>query len=213
MTRNQINRKEMQETVAAYLNEHAPIWNATPMIVTFKTELDNVNAAIDAVSASQMQAQVFLGKTKSQLKKVVAQKADMLNDVIEAYAGVEGDAKLEQRMGASATELFRVSNEDFSKTISEIITAANDRMEELVPYGCSEAMVTDLMNELDDYLELHGQPRMYRIRSSQATESLEALFDQAHELLDKRLDKVMKVFATRNATFYKGYLAARMIVD
>lgn len=213
MTKNQINRKEMQETVSSYLNEHAPIWNATPMIVTFKTQLDDINAAIDVVSSTQMQAQVFLGKTKSQLKKAVAQKADMLNDVLEAYAGVEGDAKLEQRMTASATKLFKVSNEDFSKTISEIISAANDHMEDLEPYGCSEGMVTDLMNELDDYLELHGQPRMYRIRSSQATESLEALFAQAHELLNKRLDKVMKVFANRNATFYHGYLSARMIVD
>lgn len=62
-------------------------------------------------------------------------------------------------------------------------------------------------------LALNGQPREYRIKSSVATQELETLFDQADDLLNKRLDNLMKIFVNRDPNFYNGYLKARVIVD
>ena len=72
--------------------------------------------------------------------------------------------------------------------------------------------VEDLKADFDGFLALNGEPRLYRIASAQATKDLEQLFTAAHELLNKQLDKVMKVFRSRNANFYNGYLSARAIV-
>lgn len=39
------------------------------------------------------------------------------------------------------------------------------------------------------------------------------LFTEAHYILTEKLDKVMKIFKTRDPEFLYGYLAAREVVD
>lgn len=80
-------------------------------------------------------------------------------------------------------------------------------------YGLTQEQVTDAENKMDNMLALNGQPREYRIKSSVATQELETLFDQADDLLNKRLDNLMKIFVNRDPNFYNGYLKARVIVD
>jgi hypothetical protein len=68
--------------------------------------------------------------------------------------------------------------------------------------------------KVTDFLPVSiGQPREYRIKSSMATQELETLFDQADDLLNNRLDNLMKIFVNRDPDFHFGYRKARMIVD
>lgn len=212
MTETQIKKKEMHETVSGYLDQHAEVWNAIPKITAFKTELDDLNTAIANAAQAQLEAQVYLGKSKSQLKQVIAQKGDMINDVIEAYAGVEGNAGLEEKMSNSFSDLYRLRNQDFTVKIQEIVKEGNALKTELEPYGMSEGQLTDLMTDLDNFLAMNGQPRLYRIQSSQATQDLNTIFTKVSDLLETRMDKVIKMFKRRNANFYNGYLAARIII-
>lgn len=212
MTENQINRKEMQETVSSFLDENAEVWNTIPKITEFKTQLDDLNTAIDTSAQAQLDAQVYLGKSKSQLKRVIAQKSDMLNDAIEAYAGVEGDSALEQKMADSYTDLYRLRNTDFGIKIQEIVKEGNGRVTELAPYGVSADQITDLKADIDNFLVMNGKPRLYSVQMTQATEDLSTLFKQVADLLELRLDKVMKMFKRRNANFYNGYVASRSII-
>jgi hypothetical protein len=46
-----------------------------------------------------------------------------------------------------------------------------------------------------------------------ATQEYETLFDQADDLLNQRLDNLMKIFVNRDPNFYYGYLKAQVIVD
>ncbi|MDX2303653.1 MAG: hypothetical protein NW226_12685 [Microscillaceae bacterium] len=212
MNKNQISRKEMQEAVATFLDTHAEIWNTIPKIAEFKNKLDELNTQIEETFTAQQNAQVFLGKSKTQLKQVIAQKADMINDVVEAYAALQGDTILEQKMADSASMLYKLRNQDFMFRIKEIIQEADKHLEALKDFGLSGDQISDLKADFDGFLALNGEPRMYRIASSQATQDLDQLFAAASELLVNQLDKVMKIFRTRNANFYNGYLAARTIV-
>lgn len=212
MNKNQINRKEMQETVVYYLDTHAEIWNTIPKIAEFKNKLDEINTQIEESYKAQQNAQVFLGKSKTQLKQIIAQKADMINDVVEAYAGVQGDTILEQKMADSASTLYKLRNQDFMHKIKEIIQEAENRIEALRDFGLGEEQINDLKADFDGFLALNGEPRMYRIASTQATQDLDQLFTAANDLLVNQLDKVIKIFRTRNANFYNGYLAARSVI-
>ena len=58
---------------------------------------------------------------------------------------------------------------------------------------------------------IKGKPREYRIKSGVATQEIETLFDQADDLLNNRLDNLMKIFVNRDPNFYNGYEKARMI--
>ncbi len=214
MNKNQNNRKEMHDAVIAFLDGQPEKWSSIPKIVVFKTELSTVNLAIEQSQESQLAAQVFVGESKQQLKKTIALKADVLNDAAEAFAVVTGNAELESKMAASYSDLNEMRNNDFIPKIKEVIAEVETHKEVLVAeYGITEEQIEDLKADLDRFLEVNGEPRAYKIASTQATKNLAELFSEAHDILTTKLDKVMKIFKRRDPNFYNGYLAARVVVD
>ena len=214
MKKDQINRKEMYDSVVAYLDSNAEKWSAIPKVGRFKNQFTAINAQIEQAQENQQTAQVFVGKNKKQLKSTVAYKADILNDSLEVLAMLTGDTELESKMSSSYSELNRLRNADFMVAIKAIVTAVEAHAEVLkTEYGVTDEQIEGLKLDFDDFLAINGQPRAYKIASVQATKSLEQLFTDATEILETRLDKVMTIFKRRDINFYNGYLAARVIVD
>lgn len=203
----------MYDTVLSFLDSNSALWSSILKVGEFKNQFTDVVVQIDTAQYAQQQAQVFLGKNKTQIKSVVAQKADILNDSLEAFAVVTGDKKLENKMAASYSELFQMRNADFIPAIKTIVEAAEAHLEVLSEYGITAEQVEDLKTDFDGFLEINGQPRAFRVASVQATKDLELFFSEANDILDNKLDKVMSIFKRRDPGFYNGYQAARVIVD
>ena len=143
----------------------------------------------------------------------MAGKADILNDVLATYAAIEGNATLEQKADRSYSELYRLPNQEFVVVIKETIKLLEEHIEAMADYCMSPDQITDLKNAYDNYLAISGQLRLYKVTTSQAVRALEDIFTQANELLTARLDRVMKRHKSANPNFYRGYLAAKVIVD
>ncbi len=213
MNKTQINQKEMYDTVLSYLDNNSALWSSIPKVGEFKNQLTDVVTQITNAQYAQQEAQVYLGKNKTQLKSTVAQKADILNDSLEAFALVTGNDKLAGQMAASYSQLNRMRNADFIPAVQAIIAAAEDNMEVLqAEYGVTAQQVQGLKTDLDEFLAINGLPRAYQVASVQATKDLELLFVEAKDAQEK-LDKVMSIFKRRDPNFYSGYEAARVIVD
>lgn len=87
-----------------------------------------------------------------------------------------------------------------------------------MPSSTSAACISITANRITISAErvaktMNGQPRAYKIASVQATKELEQLFTDATQILENKLDNVMKIFKRRDANFYNGYIAAREVVD
>lgn len=213
MNQKQMNRAEMLATTRAYLDANTSVWSSIPVINTMKTQLDDLLQSISEHQEAKEASQVFLGSNKTALKKAVAEKADILNDVLATYAALEGNATLEQKADRSYSGLYRLPNQEFVVVIKESIQLLEEHIEGMADYGMSPDQITDLKNAYDNYLAISGQPRLYKVATSQAVRALEDLFTQANELLTSRLDRVMKRYKSADPNFYRGYLAARVIVD
>ncbi|WP_430974599.1 hypothetical protein [Sunxiuqinia rutila] len=214
MNGNQINRKEMQNAVRDYLDAHVTKWSAIAKIGEFKNEFDLLNDQIDQTQQAQQAAQVFVGKNKKIVKSTIAQKADILNDVLETFGMLSGDTELEKNMGESYSDLQNMRNLDFIPKINTIISEAEKHLTVLqADYGVTPEQIEDLKADMDQFLELNGQPRAYRIASVRATKDLEQLFSEINLVLTEKLDRVMKIFKRRDPNFYNGYRAARVVVN
>ena len=214
MDKRKINKKEMYDVVISYLNGKLSAWSSIPKVGEFLNQFTAIVAQIDTAQYAQQQAQVFLGKNKTQIKSMVAEKADILNDIVEAYALVTGNEKLRLQMNAGYSDLNRMRNADFIPAIKAIIQAVEDNIEVLTAeYGATREQVEGLKADFDAFLAINGQPRAYKVASVEATKNLEMLFDEADAVLNDRLDKVINIFKRRDPGFYNGYLAARVIVD
>jgi len=214
MNQRQMNSKHMLDASLSYLNDKSAIWQSIAKIGEVKNQLDAISLDIDNAADEQEQSQVTIGKIKLTLKHTICEKADILNDVVEVFALMNGKQKLGDKMGDSATDLLKMKNEDMLRRVKQIIKAASENQEVLTAdYGLTAEQITDLQADCDQFLELNGQPREYQIKSSMATKSLEDLISEANNLLSNQLDNLIKIFKRRNASFYNGYLKARMVVD
>lgn len=214
MTNNQANRKEMHDVVLEFLDDNAEKWSSIPKLVEFKNQLDGVNEQIELAHNEQQNARVYVGKSKRQLKKAIAIKADILNDILEAYAGVTNNVELAGKMSDGLSDLFRLRNNDFIPKIKEVVKEVEAHKEALTTeYGLNEEQLTDLKVDLNNYQALYNKPGIYRIASVQATKDLEILFSEANKILTDRLDKMMNIFKRRDTKFFNGYHAARTVID
>lgn len=214
MNVRQLNRKNMLDAVNSYLDENVSIWQSIAILATAKTRLNQTLIAVDVAQAAQAEAQVTIGKSKLALKKAIATKADVLNDLVEAHALIEGDDELARQMGDTKSDLFRASYSDFFIKVKAIIEKASELQEVLVnDYGMTAEQLTDIQNDLNRLLEINGQPRAYQIKSSVATNEIEQLLNEANDVLTNQMDKLISIFKRRDPNFYHGYQKARMIVD
>ena len=213
MNKDQNNRLDMYEAVHTYLDANTDKWNGVPVLITFKNELSDLLSNIREHQDNQEAAKVFLGANKTTQKRFVSEKADILNDALEAYAAIEGNAELEQKAAKSFSDLNRLRNQDFVTIITETITLLEQHLEALADYGVTADQITDLKNTFDQFLMLQGQPRQYRIAGKQATLNLAELFENTSALLANKMDKVMKRFKRTDTNFFNGYEAARVIVN
>ncbi len=214
MKQVQIDRKHMLDATLSYLDTNTDVWSSIAKIGEVKNSLGELSLAIDAAAMDQEQSQVTIGKIKAALKRIIADKADILNDVVEVYAQMNGDEKLAEKMADSASDLYKMKYDDMQRRVKVIIDSATKYQEELIAgYGLTAEQITDLQSDYDRMQELSGQPREYQISSAVATQTLEELFSEMNNLLVNQLDNLMKVFKRRNATFYSGYEKARMVVN
>ncbi|WP_430973917.1 hypothetical protein [Sunxiuqinia rutila] len=214
MKQTQINRKNMIEATLSYLDEKSPLWQSIAKIGEVKNKLSEVSQAIDVAAAEQLKAQVNAGKMKTELKRTMSQKGDILNDMVEVFAVMTGDETLKQTMGQSASDLFKMKNDDMLRQIKLIIDAATEHQQALTDgYGLTAEQLADLQADYDRFLELSGLPREYQIKSGVATLTLDELFSEASDLLTNQLDNLMKIFKRRDPALYAGYEKARIVVD
>lgn len=214
MNQRQMNSKHMLDVSLSYLNSNSAIWQSIAKIGEVKNQLDAISLAVDNAAEEQEQSQVTIGKIKLALKHTICEKADILNDVVEVFALMNGKPKLADKMSDNASDLLKMKNEDMLRRVKQIINAASENQEALTAdYGLTAEQITDLQADCNHFLELNGQPREYQIKSSMATKSLEDLISEANNLLSNQLDNLMKIFKRRNPSFYNGYLKARMVVD
>ncbi|SMD32753.1 hypothetical protein SAMN04488029_1104 [Reichenbachiella faecimaris] len=211
MTREQINRLEMAQATNAYLDANAAVWSAIPIISNYKTTLIQAIQGIQEASLKQESSQVFISASLRELKQQIAQKMDILDDILEAYAADTENAELLSKSSNSASDYFRLANEDFEIKTKNVIDLLDGHVAEMADYGMSADQIEEVKTSFAIFQDKRGVPRSYQIQSRMATEDLAALFDEVNKTL-ARLDNVLKRFKRSNPAFYVGYDAARHIV-
>lgn len=213
MDQKQMNKLEMFNAVQSYLDANTSVWTGIPIIGQLKNDFDSQLLELQESAAKQEAAQVYVSGNKTLLKKVVSEKADIMNDVLEAYAALNNIEELEHKANKSYSDFYRLPNQEFITSVKETISLLTENLSQLADYGTTETQLDDLKASFDRFLAISGQPRQYRIASKTATSSLEEAFTAITDLLNNQLDKLMKSFKRTQSNFYSGYQASRIIVD
>lgn len=212
MNQKQINRLEMFQATNSYLDDAPNAWSGIPVIATYKKDLTDVIEAIRASAGDQDAAQVFVSSSIRQLKRQLAERLDIFDDILEAYADDTDNSELLAQAANSKSDYYRLPNEDFETKAINTFSLLDQYLEAVGDYGLIREEVEEAKVSFGVFQDRVGKPRSYQVASRVATQSLEELIGQGSDILN-RMDKVMKRFKRSNSGFYNGYLAARTIID
>lgn len=211
MTNNQIAQVEMFRSTLSFMDNHSAVWNAIPIVNTYKTRLSEITEAIEESAKDQEESKVAIGQSLREIKLQVATKMDILDDLLEAYALDTDNDELLVKSKNSKTDYYRLSHEEFEVKVKNIISLLEQNLSQMADYGMSETMLDEVKTTFNSFETRRGMPRAYQIASRIATTNLEELFVEGLKMAD-RMDNVLKRFKTSSPAFYQGYVAARMAI-
>ena len=212
MNNDQINKFEMLKATNTYLDANTPVYSTIPILAKYKTNLTTVIDGIKKAALDQEAAQVFVGQSKTELKRTIAEKMDVLDDTAEAFAADTDNAELLSRMSNSMSDYYKIPNEAFETKVQNTIELLEVNLPAMCDYGMTQDLIDEVKVYFNEFEEKTGKPRAYQIASRVATESLSDLFKEATKVTEK-MDRVMKRYKRSNSSFYNGYQAARKIVQ
>ena len=204
---------QMLEHTNAYLDDHISIWTAIPIVSSYKNRMHELTLSIKAVSSEDdMSAQSYSGQDVLQLKQQIADKMDILDDTLEAYAEDIGNDELKKLAANYYSDYYALTFDNFQNKVIEMIDLLEEHVGDMADYGLVQDQINDVKLNLDEYQIALDKPITYNLNSSLTSQSIENLLSEAQQYA-RKLDSVMKRFKRSNFTFYNGYLSARTMSE
>jgi hypothetical protein len=150
---------------------------------------------------------------KQQIREGMCDSAMPVIGALKALAEETMDAELLGKVNFTRSVLLRIRDTACSDRCRLIHTIANERDEELVPFGLSNIEIETLDSNILSYEMVMNNPSQKRVALKLSTTQLKNEFAAVDRLLKKKLDNLMLPLKGPQPGFYIAYQASRVIVD
>lgn len=214
---------KMKKTIISRHNANLQVVN---VLKTNESKYSGIPAMVNAVAdlntsvnkAVELLAKVGSIPTKPAGNKNVA-KAELVviclkaSNVLHAYAFIKKDENLLSFLVTSEAELgVRMRQQDLLNYAKNLAGKIAPIAAELVDYGLTDELKTELNKEIAEFEKLMIEPRQLINERKNANEMIEDCIVEIYSLLINRIDPFMELF-NGDEEFYRAYKNARMIVD
>ena len=182
-------------------------------------------SALGALAEVQSSARNGVALGKKELTDLMVEAALSVAGSVCAFAQQTGDAPLAAAYDLNRDDLIRLPDAE----MDDRALAIHDKAKALLdaetahPPAAGAVKFSDqlldagelsvLHNRIAAYAEVVQSPRAATVKITTATQAIEMHFEQADEVLEKVLDKLVRKFKPANREFFDAYTAARSIVD
>ncbi len=136
-----------------------------------------------------------------------------VSNVLKVYAYMSKNENLNNFIVNTKSAL------DYEMRQQEVLNYAKNLLEQITPiaadllnYGVSEELITELTTEIKVFEDLLTEPRQLISERKTLNELIEEKIDEIQALLNNQIDPLMEIF-NEDKEFYLAYKTARMIVD
>jgi len=212
MNKRQNSQLDMLQAVENHFNINAIIWNSNPVIADAKTTLSSkINQVMD-MAGKQKENSTGVTIDKALLRKEFENKAFFISAAIRAYISLNpGHQELYQTVFVTKTGLSAMRESDLLYYVERLQEAAESILENLAPYGVTEATIAGLMGARTAFFDTMRMPKEIVTRRKEATEAASVLLHQAIALLDVTMDNLMEALREAQAHFVRVYFTVRKI--
>lgn len=212
MNNTQNNKLRAYQAVELVLESNQTTWASLPAFVTAAGEFSSVIAEILALAQTQASRE-GASNEKAYALEALGDAAFEVAAAVHAYAVTTQDFALEGRVDFARSTIVYGREASVLARVRDIHAAATEQLANLADYGITQAKLTALKKKIDAFEASLAKPRQQIAAGSAATQSLQGKFNEADEILNKRLDKLVYQFKGSAPDFLAAYQTARTVVD
>lgn len=150
--------------------------------------------------------------TEKKMKRaIMIDKSLFLINRLTSYGNVVNNIELIDGIRYTASDIKKLRDIEVIGICNAILTRVTVNAAALVPYGVTPALITEYQATIAAYSASLAKPETAKSQTKTATENLGKLFEEAEELLTKRLDLDIELFKTSKPDFYSQYKMARIV--
>ncbi len=213
MKKRDEDKLSMYYVVQKVCTDNSSVWSSLP---AFTTAFGNFGTKISALEAAiEKQETVITGHAQQKQKAEDALVAKTLEiaKTVSAYAKVQNDDVLKNKVAYSKTDLTKVRDSITLQRCMVIRDEAQLIIGSLGAYGVTSTDLNQLQTLLTNFSMLLPTPRAAITDRKRATDDITTLEREIDEILKGLMDPLVENFKATNLNFYKQYFDARMIVD
>lgn len=205
------NKLSMYQKVQGFLQLHADELSSIAVLGDLKSQFDNEIKKILDLAASAGADITGFTVDKQNKRNELKTKILKLSTALVAYGAINNDSGLVEKCDETPSGIDRMRDNDFFTYAKLILSEAHARMDLLVPFGATANDFNDADHSANVYLKSIQDPRIQINERSMTLTKLEKAFGTADDLLNGKIDQVMKIFSVSQPDLYKGYDGARGI--
>jgi len=213
MTQDQDNIRMMFETTIAFLDTNNPVWIG---VTAFADAVDRARTGIEAIDTSsdtQQKPTAGLTVDKAQLRSDLEDKTLPIADQLAALAAKNHDGDLAEQVRMTKSSLDQLGDNDLEQAAERIVLLANNNIAALAGYLIDNAVVAELETARTEFVGMKTAPREAAAQRKAQSQSLPQLIANVRSIFRNEIDKMMTPFKKSNPDFYRGYFAARVVID
>ncbi len=213
MRQSQENITAMFEATLKFLDENNNTWSGKP---AFVEAVNEAKAGVQAIrQAADTQENVTVGFTdqKTQSRSDLEDQTLELADQLGAFAAKKSDPSLAANVQLSRSSLDRLQDNDLIQTAQRVYELANTNAKNLEPYAVASDQIQALKAGILTFDGLRTGSRSAVADRKSATGFVGELLRSTRSIFRNQIDKMVTPFRKSAPEFYRGYFAARVIVD
>jgi len=212
MDKKQTEQYNMLHLINTHFDCNATIWSGNILISDIKTALSAKLDQISTETTKQMNNSVGATMDKMALRKDLEAKAGFISRAICAYISLNpGQVQLYQTVFITRSMLSKLREADLLLYAENLDEAALSVLDNLGPYGVTEATVAGLMGARTAFFDMMKTPREITTNRKEATAAISVLLHQAIALLKDTMDNLVDVLRDSAPDFVNGYFNDRRI--
>ncbi len=201
----------MSVTAVSFLNLNKAITDKMPNFAAYLTEAQATNDKIYTTKVQQEAEFNANNKAKKLLRKSLVASSINIDRRIVAYATQTDNNDLLAQVNHTESTLNRLSDQKLIRCCQIIHDNARANASALIPYGITEAIITEQQTILTSFGEAIPQERLKTTDSGETTKLLTSLFKQLADIWAK-IDTMVEMERTSNPNFYNEYHKVRKVI-
>nr|WP_321450106.1 hypothetical protein [uncultured Carboxylicivirga sp.] len=201
--------KVVLEWVKTILEKFSAIPGFADTLAEFEnllTEISKQNETTELKSTSQTQSK------KEARERLVKLTLDLIS-ILKLHASFNNDVVLLNDVDFTVTQLKQVTEQTTIARAQKVIGHAQETLTKGEVYNLSDDKLAEIQSALDVFASKQTNVRSAIVERKGAGEQLEALMDQADDLLKGKLDLIMEMIGITHPELLNQYKSLRIIVD